>query len=146
MSSSALLAPLQPPPKENTAQSTSKGRAGREWPQSHRLHPISSANSTHTTLSLPKHPQSSVPTVRQRHTHPEFPSHLPEKCKEVFQSTEHDPEAQNYDKRSPRVKAGLYFSAGIPSKRVPPPAFQITTDKTATKMQNWFRKYLIISF
>lgn len=110
------------------------------------LHPISSASSLHTILALQKHPQSSVSTARQRHTHPEFLSRLPGKCKEVLQSTEHDPKVQSYDKRSPRVKAGLYFSAGIPSKGIPPPAFQITTDKAVTKMQNWFRKYLIISF
>lgn len=107
----------------------------------------------HQLCQLPSHhpgptktPSELCVTVRKRHTHPEFPSHLPEKCKEVSQSTEHEPEVQSYDKRSPRAKAGLYFSPGIPSKRVPPPAFQITADKTATKMQNWFRKYLIISF
>lgn len=60
-------------------------------------------------------------------------------------STEHNPKVQSHDKRSPRVKVGLYFSAGIAPKNIPPPAFQITTDKAVTKMQNWFRKYLIIS-
>jgi len=82
-----------------------------------------------------------------KHTHAlEFPSYLPEKPKEVLSSTEHDPKVQIHDKRSPRVKTGLYFSAGIAPKNIPAPAFQITTDKAVTKMQNWFRKYLIISF
>lgn len=47
-------------------------RAGREWPQTHTLHPISSPAPSHHP-GLHKHPQSSVSAVRHRHTHPEFP-------------------------------------------------------------------------
>lgn len=75
----------------------------------------------------------------------EFPSHLPEKHEEVLLPTEHDSKAQIHNKRRPRVKAGLYFYASVAPENIPPPAFQITTDEPVTKMQNWFRKYLIIS-